>query len=245
MRLRVLNSGSKANGYVLYNDQEALVLECGVPYSKCLQAVGFKRKNIVGALVTHEHGDHAKYVEQYLGAAIKVYASQGTIDSLRYKYRMRPTLIRKNELTDIGGFKVLAFDTQHDCAEPYGFLIHHEECGNVLFVTDSYYLKYRFAGLNQVMIECNYCNDIINKNVEDGIVPRIVRDRVFKSHMSLDTTLEMLSANDLTNVHNVVLLHLSGDNSDSDLFRTTIEKGTGKIVTVARKDVDISFDIGL
>ena len=72
MRLLVLKSGSSGNGYVLYNDREALIIECGVSYDTCLKALKFKRGIIVGALVTHEHLDHSKYVEQYLEAAIPV-----------------------------------------------------------------------------------------------------------------------------------------------------------------------------
>jgi hypothetical protein len=35
MKLNVLNSGSKANGYILHNETEALVLECGVSVLEC------------------------------------------------------------------------------------------------------------------------------------------------------------------------------------------------------------------
>ena len=63
-----------------------------------------------------------------------------------------------------------------------------------------------------------------------------------KSHMSLQTTISTLKANDLKDVNNVVLLHLSGNNSDSDLFKTSVEEAVGKVVTIARKDVSLSFN---
>ena len=241
MRLRVLASGSKANGYVLSNDREALVIECGCTYAQCLQAVGFNRGKIVGALVSHEHGDHAKYVGQYLEACINVHASRGTADAIRSDSRfLIPT--KPLELFKAGGFAVMPFDTQHDCAEPLGFLIHHEEMGQVLFATDTYYLKYKFPNLSHIMIECNYATDIIERNVAENVIPAIVKERVFRSHMSLDTCIRTLHANDLSKVNTIVLLHLSGNNSDPDAFKRSVEEATGKLVFVADKGLDIPFN---
>ncbi len=245
MRLHVLSSGSKANGYVLYNDREALVIECGVPYSQCLQAIGFHRERIVGALVTHEHGDHAKYVAQYLGAGIDVYASEGTVKGMKPYLKGRiiqPTVCRNQELLSLDGFKVLPFDTQHDSAEPFGFLVYHEEMGQILFATDTYYLKYRFPNLSHIMMECNYETGIIEKNVEDGVIPAIVKERVFRSHMSLETHISTLQANDLSKVNTVILLHLSGHNSAPADFKKAVEEATGKLVFVAEKGLDIPFN---
>lgn len=242
MRLKVLNSGSDANGYVLYNGSEALVLECGVPYSQCLKALGFGRKVIVGAVVSHEHGDHAKYVRQYLDNSVHVYASRGTLDNVRKGTNGRlAKAVGCRELFRAGGFSILPFDVEHDAAEPFGYLISHEEMGVCLFATDTYYLRYRFAGLNQIMLECNYDREIIDGNVYAGIIPPFVRDRVLRSHMSLCTAISTLGASDLSRVANIVLLHLSGHNSDPDLFRRKVEGATGKLVSVARKDLDIPF----
>lgn len=242
MTLTVLDSGSRANGYVLHDDREALVLECGCTYSRCLEAIGFDRRKIVGALVTHEHGDHCRHIEQYLEAAIPTLTSKGTAENWPFKKALRPRIIECFKPEDLGGFKVMAFDTQHDSAEPIGFLIQHDAIGTMLFATDTYYLKYRFDGLTQVMIECNYENGILEKNVENGLVKPFVKDRIKTSHMSLDTTISTLKANDLTRVNNVVLLHLSSHNSDSDMFKVAVEDSVGKVVTIARKGVSLSLN---
>jgi phosphoribosyl 1,2-cyclic phosphodiesterase len=241
MRLRVLSSGSKANGYVLYNDREALVIECGCTYSQCLQAVGFRRELIVGALVTHEHGDHCKYVSQYLEGCISVHASKGTIAAMKVDSRYLVP-VESLKLFSLGGFRILPFDTQHDCAEPFGYLIHHEEMGQVLFATDTFYLKYKFSNLSYAMVECNYSTEIIERNVAENVIPAIVKERVFRSHMSLDTCIRTLQASDLTTVNAIVLLHLSGNNSDADAFKKAVEEATGKLVFVAAKGLDISFN---
>lgn len=242
MTLTVLDSGSRANGYVLHDDQEALVLECGCSYSKCLEAIGFKRRKIVGALVTHEHGDHCRYIEQYLEQAIPILTSRGTAENWAYKRSLRPRIVECFKTYDLGGFKVMPFDTQHDSSEPVGFLIHHDSMGMLLFATDTYYLKYKFEDLTQIMIECNYDNGILERNVEAGVIKPFVKDRIKQSHMSLETTISTLKANDISRVNNVVLLHLSSNNSDSDMFKTKVEESVGKMVTIARKGVSLSFN---
>lgn len=247
MRLRVLNSGSKANGYVLYNDVEALVIECGVPYSQCLRALDFKREKIVGAVVSHAHGDHCKYVAQYINAGMAVFASKGAIEEMKPYLAKGGALFQPKEAVgqsvfSLGGFTIMPFDTQHDCAGPFGFLIYHEEMGQAVFATDTYYLKYKFENLCHVMIECNYDTGIIERNVIDNVIPAIVKDRVTRSHMSLDTTIATLLANDLSKVNAIVLLHLSSHNSDADWFKRAVEGATGKLVFIAKKGLDIPFN---
>ena len=66
MQLTILGSGSTGNGYVLQTEHEALVIECGMPRQDCLAALGYSTAKVQGCLVTHEHGDHAKYIEDYL-----------------------------------------------------------------------------------------------------------------------------------------------------------------------------------
>ena len=242
MRLRVLNSGSKANGYLLYNDSEALVIECGCPYSNCLEALNYDRRRIAGAFVSHEHGDHAKYIDQYLDAGIRVFASKGTIEAMNVKSCYRPRLIENKQRVNVGNFIVCAFKTEHDSAEPLGFIVCHKDLGTLLFATDTYYLEYKVAGLTQVMIECNYDLGILDENVNNGVIKKFVRDRVLKSHMSLETTISTLKANDLTRVNKIVLLHLSAHNSNPDMFREKVEQETGKVVYVAKKGLDISLN---
>lgn len=56
MLLRVISSGSKGNGYVLENDNEALIIECGCSFKDVKIALSFNIRKIVGCIVSHEHG---------------------------------------------------------------------------------------------------------------------------------------------------------------------------------------------
>lgn len=245
MELKILGSSSKGNCYLLDNGKECLMIECGVAFKDVQKAVNFDISRICGVIISHEHGDHAKHVKKCLESRIPVYASQGTLDALGISpTRDVPNLVcRMGELTiqQIGKFRVQPFATQHDAAEPFGFLIYHPECGMVLFATDTYYLPYKFKGLNNILIECNYSEEILLENVRQGKVNGLLMKRTLQSHMSYDTCLQALQANDLSQVNNIVLIHLSSANSDAGAFRDGIAEATGKPVYVAEKGMNINF----
>lgn len=245
MKLTVLNSNSRGNCYILQNDQEAMILECGVRLSAVKKVLGFNVSKVVACLVTHEHGDHSKYINDFLDTAIPVYASPGTINSLKLKSTFRPTEVLPRIQYEFGGFKVIPFDVKHDCAQPLGFQISHPETGTILFVTDSYYIPYTFQGLSHILIECNYSSDILNENYQTGKIVRKVKDRVIESHMSLDTCRSALQANDLSQVRNIILLHLSDNNSDERRFLKEIKEATGKRVFIAQKGFEIELNKNL
>ena len=65
MVLKVLGSSSKGNGYILDSGSEALILECGVNLKEAKKALGFDVKKVAGCCVTHQHNDHAGYLDKY------------------------------------------------------------------------------------------------------------------------------------------------------------------------------------
>jgi phosphoribosyl 1,2-cyclic phosphodiesterase len=219
-----------------------LLIECGVNFDKIKEAIGFNLSKIVGCLVTHEHGDHSKSMNKVIGAGINVYATNGTFNSLNIKSH-RAKIISSGKEFKVGRFTVKPFDVQHDVEEPVGLLINHPETGNVLFLTDSYYCRHTFneVGLHNIIIEANYSQDIVDKRVADGGL-KFLRDRVLQSHMSLDTCKDMLKANDLRNVKNILLIHLSDGNSDEKRFKKEVEEATGKTVHVACAGMEIDFN---
>lgn len=235
MQLTVLNTGSTGNGYVLQGGTEALVIECGMPRQDCLAALGWRTSQVAGCLLTHEHGDHAKYVADYL-PLMPVYTSHGTAEALAGKTgRWSLRTLEPLKTVQIGGFAVRPIPAQHDAAEPFAYIIDHAEMGRLLFATDTYYLRYRIPGMTNIMIECNYSLPILNANSAAGIVPKTLRERTLRSHMSLEHLQEMLSANDLTRVSQIVLIHLSARNADKNAFCREIAARTSKCTIVATK----------
>ncbi|MBV5348898.1 MBL fold metallo-hydrolase [bacterium] len=244
MDLTVLGSSSSGNGYVLQNETEALVIECGVSLKEVKKAVDFNITKIVGALVTHEHGDHAGHFKEFLNARINVWMSEGTIGRLIDKNYIGqlPRYLKQMHMVELGSFTIMPFNVKHDAAEPLGFMINHPEMGNILFVTDSYYIPFTFSNLSNILIECNYRMDLLENNIKAGRIPAALRDRTLQSHMSFDTCREALLANDLRGVNNIVLVHLSDSNSNEEEFKRDIHLATGKTVHVAKKGLKIKIN---
>lgn len=241
MKLSVISSSSKGNCYILENENEALLIEVGVPFKEIKKALNFNLRKVVGAVLTHEHKDHSKSLVDVLRAGIKVVASQGTVKTLNVK-STNNIIIKAGEITKLGSFDILAFDTIHDCSEPLGFLINHKDCGTVLFLTDTIYSAYTFKGLNNIIVESNYCEGILDLKYKAGETNEYLKNRVLNSHMSIKTCKKLLMANDLRNVHNIVLIHLSDSHSNSERFKKEVIGITGKKVTVARPGLQIDFN---
>jgi phosphoribosyl 1,2-cyclic phosphodiesterase len=247
MELKVLGSSSAGNCYVFDNGNEILVVECGVPFQDVKKAVNFDISRIVGCLITHEHGDHAKYVNDALKARLRVYTSKGTINAIVSKGVESYSTVMLNEVKpkqtfNTGNFKVLPFAVKHDAAEPFGFLIHHPEMGTVLFATDCNELPYTFNGLNNILIECNHSVRIVEDKLHRGMITEAQSVRTLRNHMSYETCLQALLGNDLSAVNNIVLIHLSDSNSNALDFQQGIQDATGKAIHIATKGMILKFN---
>lgn len=242
MILKVIGTGSQGNAYILKNENEALLIECGVNIKEIKKALDFDLSKVVGCILTHEHNDHSKAFENLLALGIKVYSGAKTIAELNPDNFRNAMSIASKEIVKIGNFKVLAFNVMHDAVEPLGFLIEHEECGKILFLTDTFYCKYTFPGLNNIIIEANYSKAIIDKKYGPDSDKEFLRNRILKSHFSLENCKDMLSANDLSKVNNIVLIHLSDSNSDEKQFVKEVYELTGKNVCAAVNGMEIPFN---
>ena len=55
MKLSVLSSSSKANSYLIHNENEVLIIEAGLPLSAVKEKLNFDISNIVGVVISHAH----------------------------------------------------------------------------------------------------------------------------------------------------------------------------------------------
>jgi len=234
IEFRPIASSSSGNCYHVTDGKTALLLEAGIRYKDIQRALNFRTSEIAGCLITHEHKDHCKAVADIVRAGIDVYASQGTISALGLSGHRVKTIQAKKQFV-IGTWTILPFDLQHDVAEPLGFLMANQEGEKLVFITDSYYCRYRFPGLTVIAVECNFSLEILNENIVAGRVPAAMKKRLLKSHFSLENVKDFLLANDLSNVQEIWLLHLSDTNSDEEMFKREIQKLTGKPVFVAER----------
>lgn len=244
MKLKVIGTGSKGNAYILENDKEALLIECGVHISEIKKALNFNLRKAVGCIVTHEHGDHSRSVVDVMKLAIPVFATKGTFFELGINHssyvRAIPLIV--HETIKLGNFTIKSFDVKHDAKEPVGFIISHPECGRVLFLTDTCYCEYTFPKLNNIIIEANFSKAIIDSKFGPESGKEFLRNRILRNHFSLEHCKNLLSVNDLSQVNNIVLIHLSDSNSNEVEFQQEVYELTRKNVSVAVNNMEIDFN---
>jgi len=238
MKLKVLSTGSVGNCYILENENEALVIDAGVRFLDIKKAVNFDLGKMNGAIITHEHLDHSKSMQDLIKNGIQTFASQGTFEALQIgNMQGKGNILRHNEIKKIGRFSVIPFDVKHDCVEPLGFLINHPDTGNILFATDTKSIPYKFTDLRHILIEANYSEEILKQNFN------YVNQRVVQSHFSFENCMNYLKSQDLTKVENIILIHLSDRNSDEQRFIQQGSETLNKPVKVANNQTEYNFNL--
>lgn len=234
--LKTINSGSSGNCYILDSGKEILILEAGVPFASVKKAIDYQTSRIVGVLSSHSHQDHRKYLHEYAQAGIPTLKGN--------EYSESGLLYNAVGCVFFGDFIVSPFEVPHD-VPCYGYQIEHPAIGKLVFVTDAKYVKYTFPKVNHIMVETNYSQDILDENMNSGEIPKSLRDRIMKSHMSFDTAKEMVAANKNPMLKNVVMCHLSSRNSNKKRFKKEMQDITGQFcdVTIAEKGIEVNLDL--
>ncbi|MCX4279062.1 MBL fold metallo-hydrolase [Barnesiella sp. WM24] len=239
MKLKVLGSSSAGNCYVLDNGNEALILEAGVAFAKVKKALGFNLRKVAGCLITHQHNDHAKYIRNVVECGITTLALPEVWTAKQIE-SSRAVAVQPYKGYKLGRFKVLPFPACHD-VPCVGYHIIHPDCGRMLFLTDSCDCLQIFPQLNHLLIECNYSTFNLLEAVNKGYTLKSQIERLPNSHMELDTCKRVIREHDLTDVQEIVLLHLSAHNSDREHFISEIERHTGKVVYAASPGLTIDI----
>lgn len=241
MFVRCIGTGSSGNCYALYdNDGKILLLDLGLARKEILKGIDFNVSDVVGAVVSHGHGDHAKAVKDFENMGIPV-------------FKPYDKAIKKVQYEKFGGFTINAFPmldkemetwqhTNTDGSECpcYGFYIKHEDMGQMVYVTDTKCISHNFSKmkLNHVLISSNYDNELLEDNEK--------REHVLRGHLSIQYVCEeFIKPNKSNALRTIVLCHLSQQNSDPDKMLSEVQKVVGEdvkcVCAAAGETVELSL----
>lgn len=235
MNIKIIASGSKENCYHISDGETEILIECGCSIAKIRKALDYKLHNISACLISHEHKDHCKSANELMHCGIDCYMTSGTKKALYPMFLYDPFLkkITYLEQFTIGTYTIIAFQTEHDASEPCGFIVYSNVTNKkLLFATDTYYIRFKFANINYYMIECNYSSEILNKRIEENPSEQAKVKRLLRSHFALENVIEFFGNQDLSYAEKIYLIHLSNTNADNELFKSEIQKKTGLLVEV-------------
>lgn len=236
MFVRCIGTGSSGNCYALYdNDGKILLLDLGLARKQILKGIDFNVSDVVGAVVSHGHGDHAKAVKDFENMGIPIFAPYRSLEPMSFKYSSQ-VKVQAFDLTDKNGKFMHANNDGSECP-CYGFLIEHEDMGKLLYITDTELVKWRFSGINHILISCNYQK----KYISDGAK----RSHVLRGHMELETVKDFIKTNKSSALRTVILCHLSGDSADPSECLTEVQKVVGEgvkcVCAAAGETVELSL----
>lgn len=237
MKLIISGSSSQGNSYALQSDSgEILLIEAGIPLKEVKRAIGYKTSKVVGCITSHVHGDHAKYIPEYLKAGISVSSN----DEVAEKYPGVDTM-SENITFRFGNFGVTPFEVQHD-AKNFGYLIHEPSYGTIFFATDCYNLHFCIQGCKTYLAECNYSDAILDKAVAEGKTPRSQADRVRLSHMSLEHAVSWFQdCKAEQSAHQIILIHGSARHLNPTKAVNKFQQVFGIPVYYAQKGLEINL----
>lgn len=228
MDIQVLASGSSGNCYCIGDGKTELLLDAGIPLLEIQAGIGYRLRDITAVLISHRHGDHTKAIPQLLRRGVVVYGPQDVAAIYPGVY-----LVEQLRWFEVGTLRITPFAAEHD-VECCAYVIDSTETGErLVYITDSAYVKHRFPGVTHMMVEANYSDDILLRNVEAGVLDERRAKRIAKTHMSIKQTVALVSTADASKLQQVYLLHLSDDNSDAKAFKEAVQRRTGAEVYIA------------
>jgi phosphoribosyl 1,2-cyclic phosphodiesterase len=210
MKLKCLGSSSAGNCYLLTsNSGETLILDCGIPIKEIKKGLDWNIKDVVGVLCTHKHLDHSKSVKDFEAMGIPICKPYETLLMSQFLANSYFT-VRAFDLTTVDG-RWTHTDANGEPCPIFGFLITHPEMGKMLYITDCEVIKWKFKGINQILLGVNYDKDLVDTDNPKA-------NHVFRGHLSIDTACDFVKANDSDSLQNVIMCHLSSENADKDSF---------------------------
>lgn len=247
MKLVVLGSGSRGNAFVVTSGGCSLLLDAGFGPRTLVQRakkVGIDLRGVVGIVLTHEHGDHARgagALARKVGCPI--FASGGTLTALGDRLDgTRRNRITPHRNTAIGPFSVMGCRTSHDAAEPMAFVVGV----NGVRLGLAYDLgrptaavRYLLRGVTGLLLEANHDEILLRTSP----YPASLRARIAGAggHLSNRAAGELLAELCHEKMDSVVLVHLSDRCNRSDIARSEVEqalsaRGFRGQLFVARQD---------
>lgn len=249
MKVYCLASSSEGNCFVFDFEIEGkshkIMVECGLPYKTILSKLNELQimfSDIEACLITHYHGDHSQSVKQLLRLNVPVFASKGTLETLKVQGN---AIYPKQKFRVLNGLFALGFPVEHDAIDSMGFVIKSPN-ETVIFINDNKRWTCNLSHIkpDYVFIECNYDNRIVypqitqlNKRAEQlayndpemkEVNTKLKQlNRNVNSHMSLRGCIKGLHKLNLSNCKYIFLMHLSDRYANEYRFKNEIQQEFG------------------
>jgi phosphoribosyl 1,2-cyclic phosphodiesterase len=238
-----LNSGSNGNCYYVGNDNEAVLIDAGIPCRETerrMRRLGLSLSAVKGIFISHEHDDHIRGLEVLSKRyRLPVYITPATQQNTRLS--LDPRLVqsfRGHEPITAGALTVTAFPKSHDASDPYSFVVSSPTVRIGIF-TDlgkvCEQLIHHFRQCHAAFLETNYDEQML----EEGRYPHFLKNRIRggQGHLSNRQALELFVRHRPAYMSHIFPSHLSRDNNRPELVQQLFaQQAEGTTIVIASRD---------
>lgn len=248
-------SGSSGNCSFLGDTDTGILIDAGVDADKVtaeLSRNGIRMSSVKGIILTHDHGDHIRYVYTLLrkNRHMALFCTPKAFNGIMRRHNISRRLkdyhhpIYKEIPFKIGAFEITAFEVDHDGTDNAGFFIQHgdfrfaiaTDLGCIGTRVDHYMRQAEY-----IILESNYDRSmLLNGSYPEYLKARIMADN---GHMDNEHTAAYIARIYRPEIKYLFLCHLSHDNNTPDIATATIRRALETIgVTVG--DGSGSYEAG-
>lgn len=233
IRFMSFGSGSSGNCSYVGDTRSGFLIDAGVEgavVENALKAVGIAMTSVKGIILTHDHGDHVRYVYSLLRnhRHLLVYCTPRVLNGMLRRHSLSRRVkdyhraIYKEFEFAIGNFTITPFEVMHDGSDNCGFHIRHGRT-TMAVATDlgciSDRVSHYFTGVNFMMIESNYDRAmLLGGSYPDYLKARIEHDN---GHLDNEVSARLVAEKLHPDLSYVFLCHLSNDNNNPQLALRT------------------------
>lgn len=252
-------SGSSGNCTYIGTRSNGILIDAGVDnkfVEKELLRNGIDRSAVKGIVLTHDHGDHIRYVYSLLknNRSWGLYCTPKVMSGILRRHNISRRIkdyhhaIYKEFPFELGGFEITAFEVSHDGSDNAGFFLKRDKftfamATDLGIVGDR--VDFYMQQASHIMIETNYDLEMLMK----GRYPEYLKARIVANNGHLDNAdaAAYLSRLYSTRLKHVFLCHLSKDNNTPEIALNAVKTALSglniKIGDCSNSPESISADV--
>lgn len=227
-----LSSGSKGNCTLIRNNDELILIDCGISFKKLkekLLELDLHEEMISAIFVTHEHVDHVSGLRVTSNKLnIPVYCNQNTGMFLRRKERAPEDMsfFENGSTVNVNQFSVEPFSVPHDGVDTVAYNVFINNI-KISVATDfgfaSQAVKQQLKGCDLLLLESNHDVKMLQECAKR---PWKIKQRILSRHGHLNNEAchEILTDVLHDGLKQLILGHVSQDTNDYSLVRDLAQK---------------------
>ncbi len=226
MEIYGLCSGSKGNCFVIKNNEDFIIIDCGSTKKylvQCFETLTLDYKRASALLLTHSHKDHCSQLKMFDNVAKYTMIDNAFINCNK---------LNAYEKILINDFEILPIPLSHDCLNTIGFVIKVGE-ERLVYITDTGYISsddyIYLRGADYYVFESNHDIEMLMNTSR----PHFTKSRIYgdSGHLCNEDCASALCKLVTENTKEIILAHISDQANTYELAFDVNKKGLDCVIS--------------